>query len=598
MTARVNSPGNKSPGLLRPSFGVQINFILGLGLAILVAVGSIASRSVESLVDASRYENAAFIEMGALEGVIGALRRAESAARKYVITGGADDLSRYKAVRSLVNFSAAGLEVSSSDATQQRRLKQLQRTVAERLDRLDDLVNVRRDRGAEAAADVIRSARGEEVSLRVQILADQFRDYEVRGLTTRRAETAYSADNTSYLVFWGITFFMTLLVWAMVIIHRHQAGREAAEQALKASEAQLRLITDAVPALIAYIDRNDRLLFHNRAFEGWFGRSASELSQLTLRSLMGGAIYSKAAPHIETVLKGAAVNFDMSLGQVRGADMHLSVQLVPRRNDLGLVTGYYALATDISALKEVDRLKSEFVTTVSHELRTPLTSIRGSLGLLAAGVTGVLPDKAKELVGIAVQNCERLVRLVSDILDSEKMLSGKMELKMVPLDLIALIHRSVRENEGYADSLGVKVDLRCDAPEVHVLADTDRLVQVVTNLLSNACKFSADGGRVEVSVENAGGHVRVSVADRGPGVPRELQGRLFERFAQLDSSDARRKSGTGLGLSICHAIIERMGGTIAFAEREGGGSVFFFELPALTESAAGVNKMAQTGEGR
>lgn len=577
----MDPQNTKPPGWLRLSFGVKINFILGLGLAILVAVGSIATRSVESLVEASGYQGASLAEIGSLDNVIGALRRTESTARKYVITGEAADLSRYKAARSLVNFGAAGLDASDGDVTQQRRLQQLQRTVNERLQRLDELVQVRRDRSMAAATDVVRSARGEEINLRIQILADQFREHEQRGLTTRRFETAFNAETTSFLVFWGIAFAMSLLVWAMVIIHRHQTGRQLAEQALKASEAQLRLITDAVPALIAYVDRNDRLQFHNRAFERWFERSPSELRERTLRSLMGGALRAKAAPHIESALAGKAVDFDMALGNVRGSEMHLSVQLVPRHDERRAVIGYYVLATNITALKEVDRLKSEFVTTVSHELRTPLTSIRGSLGLLAAGVTGVLPDKAKELVSIAMQNCERLVRLVNDILDSEKMLSGKMELSMRALDIVALIERSVRENESYATTHGVTVSLQSSASEARVMADTDRLVQVVTNLLSNACKFSNKGGVVEVTVQASDQRVKVSVADRGGGVPRELQGRLFERFAQLDSSDARRKGGTGLGLSICRAIIERMDGSIGFAERDGGGSVFFFELPAL-----------------
>jgi len=577
------------PVWLRLSFGVKINFILGLGLAILVAVGSIATRSVESLVEASGYEGGALAEIGSLDNVIAALRRTESTARKYVVTGEAADMARYKAARDLVSFEAAGLDASDGDATQKRRLQQLQRTVHERLQRLDELVQVRRDRGVAAATEVVRSARGEEINLRIQILADQFREHGLRDLATRRAETAFNAETTSFLVFWGVAFAMSLLLWAMVIIHRNQAARQQAEQALKASEAQLRLITDAVPALIAYVDRNDRLLFHNRAFERWFERSASDLSERTLRSLMGSAIYAKAAPHVERALAGQAVDFEIDLGNVRGAEMHLSVQLVPRRDERRTVSGYYLLATNITALKEVDRLKSEFVTTVSHELRTPLTSIRGSLGLVAAGVTGALPDKAKELVTIAMQNCERLVRLVNDILDSEKMLSGKMELSMRALDLVALIERSVRENESYAAIHGVTVSLQSRAPGVHVMADTDRLVQVVTNLLSNACKFSNKAGMVEVTVEESGRRVRVSVADRGAGVPRELQGRLFERFAQLDSSDARRKGGTGLGLSICRAIIERMDGSIGFAERDGGGSVFFFELPALSAVAGNGN---------
>ena len=587
-------PNERNAGLLSLSFGVKINFILGLGLAILVAVGSLASRSVESLVEAGRDENESFSELGSLESVIAALRSAESNARKYVITGEYADLMRYKGARAQVSSNSAGLDASASDVIQQHRLKQLQSAMVERLERLDELVRARQGQGAAAATELVRGGRGEVVAQRVQLLADQFREYEQRTLRNRRSETEFSADATAYVVFWGLAFAMSLLVWAMVVIHRHQSGRAKAEEALKASEAQLRLITDAVPALIGYIDRSGRLRFHNRAFEYWFGRSAAELSEGTLQILMGDAAYAKVAPHVAEVLDGKAVDFDLFLGGVRGTDMFLSVQLVPRRDVAQTVVGYYALATDITALKEVDRMKSEFVATVSHELRTPLTSIRGSLGLLASGITGSLPDKARELVGIAVQNCERLVRLVNDILDSEKMLSGKMDWVIRPLNLVELVMRSVQENEGYAASHGASIRFECAETAVRVQADSDRLVQVVTNLLSNACKFSQSGGIVEVSVERSGQRFRVSVADRGAGVPRELQGRLFERFAQLDSNDMRRRGGTGLGLSICRSIVEHMGGTIAFSEREGGGSIFFFELPAAEaeEKANAVSERA------
>lgn len=572
-------PGH-SGGFLRLSFGVKINFILGLGLAMLVAVGSLASRSIESLLDAIRYENASFSELSSLESLIGSFRSVESAARKYVITGEAADMKRYKSARSRASASSAGLDGAASDAVQQHRLQQLQAAIADRLQRLDELVRVRQSRGADAALELVRGGSGEAAAQRVQRLADQFRDHEQRILRNRRGDTEFSADATTYVVFWGLAFAMTLLVWGMVAIHRHQSGQRKAEEGLKASEAQLRLITDAVPALIGYADRDGRLRFHNRAFEQWFGRSAEELSEGTLDGLMGEAAYAGMAPHVAEVLDGKAVDFDLFLTGVRDADMFMSVQLVPRRGDTGAVVGYYVLATDITALKEVDRMKSEFVATVSHELRTPLTSIRGSLGLLAAGVTGALPDKAKELVGIAVQNCERLVRLVNDILDSEKMLSGKMEWKMRPLDLAELVRRSAQENEGYAASHGVTLRTEGVQGAAPVRADSDRLVQVVTNLLSNACKFSPAGGVVEISVTRVGGRFRVGVADRGAGVPRELQARLFERFAQLDSNDVRRRGGTGLGLSICRSIVEHMGGSIAFNERPGGGSIFFFELPA------------------
>lgn len=186
-----------------------------------------------------------------------------------------------------------------------------------------------------------------------------------------------------------------------------------------------------------------------------------------------------------------------------------------------------------------------------------------------------------------MQSCERLVRLINDILDSEKMLSGKMEFSLRQIDPVEVVERSMRENESYAAGHKVAVRLDNRAAGASVIADRDRLVQVVTNLLSNACKFSPAGGVVAVLIERSANSIGVSVGDRGSGIPADLQGRLFERFAQLDSNDSRRRSGTGLGLSISKSIIERLGGTIAFRAREGGGSVFVFELPLAGETSIG-----------
>jgi signal transduction histidine kinase len=229
---------------------------------------------------------------------------------------------------------------------------------------------------------------------------------------------------------------------------------------------------------------------------------------------------------------------------------------------------------------QVERLKSEFVATVSHELRTPLTSIRGALGLLAGGVAGELPPAAKQLVGIAHGNGERLARLVDDLLDLEKVESGRMAFELQPVELQALLASGRAQAEGHAGPRGVALELVQPARPVHVLGDADRLHQVLANLLSNAVKFSSAGQAVTVRLEAEGGEVRLSVEDRGPGVPPAFRERLFEKFAQADGSDARARGGTGLGLSISRALARGMGGSLEYAPREGGGSVFRLRLPA------------------
>ncbi|MBV8881878.1 MAG: response regulator [Planctomycetaceae bacterium] len=236
---------------------------------------------------------------------------------------------------------------------------------------------------------------------------------------------------------------------------------------------------------------------------------------------------------------------------------------------------------DITKRKELDRLKSEFISTVSHELRTPLTSIRGSLGLVIGGVAGPLSPMAKNLIEMANNNSQRLVGLINDILDIEKIAAGKMDFRMKELDLMPLVAQSLEANRSYADQLGVRFLLKEPAPGARALLDQDRFLQIMANLLSNAAKFSPKGGTVEVSVLRRGGRLRISIADHGPGIPEEFKGRIFQKFAQADSSDTRQKGGTGLGLSITRALLERMNGVISFDSRSGEGTTFHVDLPDL-----------------
>jgi PAS domain S-box-containing protein len=244
--------------------------------------------------------------------------------------------------------------------------------------------------------------------------------------------------------------------------------------------------------------------------------------------------------------------------------------------DLGLI---YSMARDIDERKKVEQMKTDFVSVVSHELRTPLTSIRGSLGLLAGGVAGQLPEKVRPLVEIASKNSDRLVRLINDILDIEKIESGQMGFRFVPLELMPLIEQGIEANRAYAQPFGVEMHVSGELPGVRVWADADRLLQVLANLLSNAIKFSPPNGVVEVSVTRQGDRLRVAVTDHGRGVPAEFQPRIFEKFAQADASSTRQKGGTGLGLSISKAIVERHGGAIGFYSVPGEATTFFFDLP-------------------
>lgn len=245
---------------------------------------------------------------------------------------------------------------------------------------------------------------------------------------------------------------------------------------------------------------------------------------------------------------------------------------------------YLAVLRDVTERKQVERMKTEFVSTVSHELRTPLTSIAGSLGLLSGGAAGTLPERAGRLVDIAYNNCQRLVRLINDILDIEKIESGQMRFDNRAVDLIASTEGCIQANGGFAETHRVTIAFTPPATDATVIADPDRLAQIVTNLLSNAIKFSPTGGVVDVTIHPLDRRYRMSIADRGPGIPAEFRDRIFAKFAQADSSDTRSKGGTGLGLSIVRELAVRMGGSVSFEDRDGGGTVFSVDLPAAADA--------------
>jgi PAS domain S-box-containing protein len=240
---------------------------------------------------------------------------------------------------------------------------------------------------------------------------------------------------------------------------------------------------------------------------------------------------------------------------------------------------FVVFVRDITTRKRHERMKDEFVATVSHELRTPMTSIAGSLGLLAGGAAGPLPDPAKRLLAIAHSNSQRLVRLINDILDIEKIESGKVVFALQPVELKRLTEQAIEANKGFAESFGVVVRLDPASAEAVVRVDPDRMTQVIINLLSNAVKFSPRGEEVVVAVENNGTNTRVTVRDHGPGVPEDYRTRIFEKFVQVDATDARQKGGTGLGLSIVKQIMLRLGGEAGLEPAPGGGSIFHVELP-------------------
>jgi signal transduction histidine kinase len=253
-----------------------------------------------------------------------------------------------------------------------------------------------------------------------------------------------------------------------------------------------------------------------------------------------------------------------------------------RINDANEQPLVWTLVEDITERKKVDRMKNEFISTVSHELRTPLTSISGSLGLITGGALGKVPAEMSKMISIAQKNSENLRRLVDDLLDMEKLVSGTMTMNISPAPVLPLIREVVEQLRTYAVQRSVSVLIAESHADAVVKADPSRLHQALANLLSNAIKFSPDGGTVTIDLHTRGDSLSISVTDYGPGVPASFRPHIFQKFAQADGSSTRSQGGTGLGLAITREIMEQMGGSVGFESSEGHGATFWLQISIET----------------
>jgi PAS domain S-box-containing protein len=346
----------------------------------------------------------------------------------------------------------------------------------------------------------------------------------------------------------------------------------------KRSDEQFRLAIEAAPTGMLLTDLRGSIVLVNAQVENLFGYPRSELLGRPIELL----VPERFRATISEFGRGFSGGPTPPLAEFRGLRKDGSeVPVQIGLNPLLTSQGEFVLSSivDLSQRLEIDRIRNEFVSTVSHELRTPLTSIQGSLGLLQSGAMGVLSSEAATMVAIAYKNSGRLVRIINDILDIGTIDSGKLTLQMSIVTLAELLQQSVEANAGFAEKCGVRFQLAPVSPTDRVLADPDRLMQVVVNLLSNAAKFSPPGGDVLIRVVPGATTLRIEVEDFGDGIPEAFKVHVFEKFAQADASTARRFEGTGLGLNIARKLVEAMAGSIGFHSAATHGTIFYVELP-------------------
>ncbi|MDH5655973.1 MAG: ATP-binding protein [Spirochaetia bacterium] len=374
-------------------------------------------------------------------------------------------------------------------------------------------------------------------------------------------------------------FAYLVILWFFVEIYIRNVKkiRDNRDQ-IESMATRLQSVLNNVADGIIIINKNAEIELMNPSAEKIFGYNESETSGKNVNMLVSEPFNGSFVSYLKSTQEkntgpGKEITGKKKDGSEFPIDLAVSTMKISgERKFIGLVR-------DITERKRIENMKNEFISTVSHELRTPLTSIRGSIRLLTGGALGKLPEEIRNLLNIASNNTERLLLLINDILDIQKIETGKMDFQFQLFSIKEFLEESLSINQSYADPYGINFKLTVPQDDFHINGDRNRLLQVMDNLISNAVKFSPENSSIEIKAEKNQDLIRIEVTDHGTGIPDHFKPFLFDKFTQEDSSDTRKKGGTGLGLSITKLILEKHNGYIDFFSGNDSGTTFYFELP-------------------
>lgn len=467
----------------------------------------------------------------------------------------------------------------TTQATEKDQIQALRISIADRLTLNKEIIETRKRNGYKAAAALLDAPTFSKLSRHIETQLTDLRSREKQ----TRFDASEAIGNGNMQTLGAIWVMMTaaflILLSMLFILNRYVVETWKAEQKLAEREARMRAIVDTAPDGIVTFSDQGEIESANDAMQKMFAYGPGELIGSQVVAIMENLHLEGHKPdEISAFGEKQIVGIGEEIRGRRKDGSTFPVEAALSVLNLGDRRIFTGIVRDITARKEAEKRVSEFYSTVSHELRTPLTSIRTALGLMTSGAVGELTQKGGHLVRIAGGECDRLIRLINDILDFRKIEAGKLMLKPQLTNPQSLVDTTFQAIRGLADEAGVKLSKSIEFNEA-LHCDPDRIVQVLTNLISNAIKFSEKGREVSIRVtETDSGKLRFAVIDQGPGIKEDQRSKLFAKFQQLDSSDTRKKGGTGLGLAISKAIIVQHGGQIGVETEVGKGSVFWFEL--------------------
>jgi len=504
------------------------------------------------------------------------VKDAEIAQQAYVLTGRPEYIQSFKEAEPKIEQRIGTVRnLTRDNPVQQRQVGVLSVKVEEKLSVLKETIDLVRSNKREAAIAIIESDRNKKLLEDVRNIIQKMMSTEDQLLASRTAVLDAQTQETtvSMIVPMAVSIFLVLVL--ALLVWRFLEARKRAERSFHQMAENIKEIFWITNA------QGNTPLYVSPAYEQIFGRTVESLFARP-QEFFEATHEDDRARLAETIRHQrkaqGSCEIEYRIRRPNGEIRWLWARLSSIVDETGAVSQLCGATNDISERKEAETRVDEFYSTVSHELRTPLTSIRASLGLIEGGKAGELPAKAMQFIKIGRVEADRLIRLINDILDIKKIEAGRLELNKVAIDPRKLVSRTLDAIGPMAKEAGVTLDSRIKTRD-QIYGDFERIMQVLTNLVSNAIKFSPEDSKVTVTVESKQDSVRFGIKDEGSGIPADQIKQLFGKFKQLDSSDSRNKGGTGLGLAISKSIVEQHSGEIGVDSEVGKGSVFWFELP-------------------
>lgn len=582
MTQTAVTRGERRSALYLRAPGIWSSVLIALVMLSLLAAGLLGlknefrrSERLRALAEASYGRRIAQLSL------LSELKDAETAQRGFLLTGNADFLRPYEPARNAIRSQLAAMHAAQDSEMPEPYVDYVAKRVEAKFRELDRTIALAQARRGDEARAIVLSGRGKRLMDDLRAAIGTMVDRET--ILSERRENAFLAQRARL----QRAILLASAVCALFVIGVLFAGWRLRRQrhvamvdAFEAVERHSTILDSTIDAILI-LNPSGTIELINASATAMLGFASHELERRDVTSIIDIAPGEGSFHNRIGLVDGALKKSFLADRIVRHRDGH-EIAVDVAMGVMSLPSGDHIVLSlrDISERKRIERLKDDLMSTVSHELRTPLTSVVGSLGLLRAGSAGALSDNAARLVEIAENNSRRLIRLINDMLDIDRIESGQMNMVRDPIDLRGVIEQACTGSEGLAKGRNIRLSCRLADRPVMVSGDPDRLLQVVTNLLSNAVRVAPDNSVVEVAAGiDPMGRALVTVDDRGAGIPLQFRGRIFGRFERASHQDGA--SGTGLGLAISREIVLRHDGTIWFEDREGGGTRFAFALPRI-----------------